>query len=116
MDTTETFLKRHQTLASVHAASRDANEPEDDRDDDLIPPMVYRIYKSTVQRQTPSYHSLSSFAAFLILLDNESQVLGWIGSQCSEEDSTLLQELGIEVSLIRFYLFWSSLSLFLFSR
>ncbi len=86
MDPTEDFLKRHQPSADL------SDEPTD-----VIPPTLYRIYKATVQRQVPTYRSLSSNAAFLILIDSETQVLGWVGSQCSEEDSQLLQELGIDV-------------------
>lgn len=85
---TEDFLKKHQSSA-------DENDNADVSN--VIPPTLYRIYKATVQRQAPTYRSLSSHAAFLILLDSESQVLGWVGSQCSEEDVQLLQELGIDV-------------------
>ena len=83
MDPTKSFLLRHQD--------------SDGGDNETLLPVLYRIYKGSVQRQVPNFQALSSHAAFLILLDSESQVVGWIGSQCGEEDSNILQELGIEV-------------------
>jgi hypothetical protein len=73
-------------------------EPEMEEEvEEQAMPLVYRIYKGTVQRQVPSFQSFSSHAVFLILLDNENQVLGWIGSQCSQEDITMMKGLAQEV-------------------
>jgi hypothetical protein len=69
----------------------------DEEVEDQVMPLVYRIYKGTVQRQVPCFQSFSSHAVFLILLDNENQVLGWIGSQCSQEDITMIKGLAQEV-------------------
>ena len=55
----------------------------------MIVPLIYRIYCATTQRVTASVRNLNSHAAFIIIIEEEKQVIIWIGSMCSEDDSDL---------------------------
>eukprot|EP01038_Epipyxis_sp_PR26KG_P011620 gene11620-15559_t len=64
---------------------------------------IYRIYHQTVQRQAVDIKSLNSNGCFLLTKDDEKEVIGWIGSMASTEDSDLLRELGIKVMRIDYH-------------
>lgn len=78
----KSFLEKHKSVVAMN---------------ELLPPLFYRIYKSTVQRQLVDMKALNSHAAYLIVLDDERQVLGWVGSSCEEQDVEILQDLAKDV-------------------
>lgn len=60
-------------------------------------PLLYRIYKTSVQRVSLEISSLNSHAAFLLVLEPERHILAWIGSDCESADQDMVKELGFEV-------------------
>lgn len=77
------FIERHRSFVTMNNAR--------------TTPILYRVYKSSVQRQVAEYQSLNSNAGYLILLDDEVQVLGWVGKNIDATDETLLAELGCDI-------------------
>lgn len=61
------------------------------------PCSLYRVYKSTVQRQALNLKSLNSHAAFLFVKDDEREVIAWIGEECDIVDIELVKEIGLAV-------------------
>lgn len=64
---------------------------------DRLPPLLYRVYKNTFQRQIVEVSSLNSHAAYLILLDDDCAVVGWVGSLCSVEDRDTALQISNEI-------------------
>lgn len=60
-------------------------------------PFMYRVFNKTVQRVPLHYSSLSSWAAFIIVVDSEREAVGWYGQECKLDDRKLASELGLEV-------------------
>lgn len=67
--------------------------------DQVQPPMLFRIFAGTLQRQIPEYTSLNTHAAYLIVLDEEAQIVAWIGTLCSELDRTHAFQAAKEIML-----------------
>jgi hypothetical protein len=65
----------------------------------LDPPTLFRIYKNTAQRVKLAIHSLRSDAVFLLVCDEDKQVLAWFGSESSAEDRELALKIGLEVTI-----------------
>jgi len=59
-----------------------------------IHPLIYRVYRQTVQRVNVSIKNLNSHAAFLIVVEEDKQVIAWIGSQCDADDTELANNIG----------------------
>jgi hypothetical protein len=55
----------------------------------MIVPLIYRVYKATVQRVTASIKNLNSNATFIIVVEEEKRITLWVGSQCDDEDAEL---------------------------
>lgn len=83
-DANKSFLERHKSVMSMNQQQQ-------------LPPLFYRIYKSTVQRQLVDVKSLNSHAAYIIILDDERQVLLWVGIFCEDADVDLLKDLAKDV-------------------
>lgn len=81
---TTSFLKRFNSHSGMN---------------DHLPPLLYRIYCGSFQRQIPHIRSLNSHAAFLIILDEDAQVIVWVGSLCSEADRDLAVQIGKDIML-----------------
>lgn len=86
---TESFLSRYQSRANL-------------TEDEILPPLLYRVFQGTLQRQISSFTSLNSKAVYLILLDNESQIVAWVGSLCSDSDRELAFQMAKEI-IVRDY-------------
>lgn len=52
-------------------------------------PSVYRVLHATVQRVAVSIKNLSSNGAFIVAVEEDKQIIVWIGSNCSSEDAEL---------------------------
>lgn len=52
-------------------------------------PSVYRVLHSTVQRVAVSIKNLSSNGAFIVAVEEDKQIIVWIGSNCSNDDADL---------------------------
>ena len=61
--------------------------------------VMYRVYKGTVQRVPLSIKSLNSHAIFLVILPDERQVIGWVGTDCDSADSELARQVGNTVMM-----------------
>lgn len=83
----QSFLDRHQSFMTNSESS---------------PPHLYRVYHSTVQRLYPSITSLNTHAAYLVVLDEEKQILIWVGSLCKQVDQDLALEIGNEVMSLEY--------------
>jgi hypothetical protein len=84
LDMNQSFMERHKSFVST---------PQDQS----LLPLFYRVYKSTVQRQVVDVRSLSSYAAYIVILDDERQVLLWVGIHCDDGDVDLLKDLAKDV-------------------
>lgn len=60
-------------------------------------PYLYRVFNETVQRVPLHYTSLSSWAAFILVVDSEREAVGWFGEECKLPDRKLASELGLQV-------------------
>lgn len=52
-------------------------------------PIVYRVLHSSVQRVAVSIKNLSSNGAFIVVVEEDKQVIVWVGAQCDSEDAEL---------------------------
>jgi len=52
-------------------------------------PAVYRVLHATVQRVAVSIKNLSSNGAFIVAVEEDKQIIVWVGSNCSSEDAEL---------------------------
>lgn len=54
-----------------------------------VVPVIYRVFHATVQRVAVSIKNLNSNASFLIIVEEDKQVLVWVGHLCEAEDAEL---------------------------
>ena len=70
----------------VHQEAIKSKLLEERMEKPALPPdpiSLYRIYNGTSQRVPSQLSSLNSAAAFIILCDDDRQVIMWIGEQCT---------------------------------
>ncbi len=61
------------------------------------PISLYRIYNGTSQRVPSQLSSLNSAAAFIILCDDDKEVILWVGEQCTIEDRHHAENLAVDI-------------------
>lgn len=64
-----------------------------------LPPLLFRVYCGSLQRQISSIRSLNSHAAFVVVLDEDALAAVWVGSMCSESDRDLALHVAGEIML-----------------
>ena len=60
-------------------------------------PSLYRVFNQSVQRVALHYSSLCSWAAFILVVDTDREVVGWFGEECKLADRKMASELGLQV-------------------
>lgn len=65
----------------------------------IDPPTLTRIYRNTAQRVKLSISSLRSDAVFLLVCDEDKQVLAWFGSESSVDDREIALKIGLEIAI-----------------
>lgn len=58
---------------------------------------LYRCFATTSQRVPLSLSQLSSAAAYLLICDDDNQVVLWIGATCDDVDIVFARDLGLEI-------------------
>jgi hypothetical protein len=64
----------------------------------IEPPLLTRFYKQTAQRVKLSIESLRSDAVFLLVSDEDKEVIAWFGSESTPEDREMALFVGLEIS------------------
>lgn len=64
-----------------------------------LPPLLFRVYCGSLQRQISSIRSLNSHAAYVVVLDDDALAAVWVGSMCSEGDRDLALHIAGEIML-----------------
>jgi hypothetical protein len=80
---TASFLSRHGSNSAL----------------DKLPPLLYRVFCNTFQRQIAHIRSFNSHAAYIIISDDDCQSVVWIGSLCSEADKDLALQNAKEIMM-----------------
>lgn len=65
----------------------------------IDPPSLTRIYKETCQRVKLSIDSLRSDAVFLLVCDEDKQVIAWFGGESEPEDREIALRVGLEIAM-----------------
>ena len=84
----------------VHQEAIKSKLLEERMEKPALPPdpiSLYRIYNGTSQRVPSQLSSLNSAAAFIILCDDDRQVIMWIGEQCTIEDRQHAENLAVDI-------------------
>lgn len=64
-----------------------------------LPPLLFRVYCGSLQRQISSVRSFNSHAAYVVVLDEDALAAVWVGSMCSEGDRDLALHIAGEIML-----------------
>lgn len=60
---------------------------------EMVVPLIYRVYRATVQRVTVSMKNFNSNAVFIIVIEEEKRITLWLGSQSEDEDAELAESI-----------------------